>query len=271
MCKVLNVTRSLIYYHIKQRKDVQKKSLSEGEVDLENKVIKIFKDSKNNYGTRKIKRELVKENMIASRKKIGDIMNKYGLVSNYTVKQFKPSKSKVNEDKIENIVDRDFDRGSLEVIVSDLTYIRVGDKWNYLCTIMDLFNREVIGYSVGPKKDANLVYEAFMRCKYPLNNIKVFHTDRGSEFRNKQIGEVLDLFGIERSLSKKGCPYDNAVIESMYNIVKKEFVKGKKFNNIGELESGLFEYFNWYNTKRIHGSLGYVTPIEYRSLNKLDN
>ena len=234
-------------------------------------MIKVFKESKNNYGTKKIKKELRKKNIIASRKKLGQIMKKYSLVSRYSVKKYKPIKNKVNEDKVENIVDRDFERDSLEVVVSDLTYIRVGDKWNYLCTIMDLFNREVIGYSVGPKKDSNLVYEAFMRCKYPLNKIKVFHTDRGSEFKNKHIEKALDVFGIERSLSKKGCPYDNAVIESLYNIVKTEFIKGEKFNNLNELELGLFEYFNWYNTKRIHGSLDYLTPVEYRELNKLEN
>ncbi|MEG2837959.1 MAG: IS3 family transposase, partial [Erysipelotrichaceae bacterium] len=87
-------------------------------------VIHIFKDSKNNYGTRKIKVILEKKNLIASRAKIGQIMKKYGLVSNYTTKQFKVKKSTCNNDKVENLVNREFnDRDSLDVVISDLTYV----------------------------------------------------------------------------------------------------------------------------------------------------
>ncbi|MCG4583816.1 DDE-type integrase/transposase/recombinase, partial [Anaerosalibacter bizertensis] len=104
-------------------------------------------------------------------------------------------------------------REKLEVVVSDLTYVRVGNKWNYICTLLDLHNKEVIGYSAGDKKDAELVYEAFLSCSYPLTEIKIFHTDRGNEFKNKLIEEVIETFGIKRSLSAKGSPYDNAPVE----------------------------------------------------------
>ena len=78
--------------------------------------------------------------------------------------------------------------------------------WNYICLLNNLFNREIVGYSVGAKKDANLVYEAFMNSTINLSKIKIFHTDRGNEFKNKIIDEVLKVFNIERSLSKKGMP-----------------------------------------------------------------
>lgn len=265
MCRLLKVTRSLVYYHIKHRKNVQKERLSEEEIILENKIIKIFKESKNNYGTRKIKKTLKKKNIIASRRKIGQIMNKYSLVSNYTVKQFKVHKSKCNEDDDPNILNREFLRDSLEAVVSDLTYVNVAGKWNYICIIMDLFNREIIGYAAGPKKNASLVYEALLNCKYPLDEISIFHTDRGNEFKNKLIEEVLKTFGIRRSLSKKGCPYDNAVAESLYHIIKTEFIRKRKFDSLKTLETELFDYVNWYNNLRIHGSLGYMTPTEYRA------
>jgi hypothetical protein len=132
MCRLLKITRSLVYYHIKHRENIQKDRLSEDEIILENKIIKIFKESKNNYGTRKIKKTLKKENIVASRRKIGEIMNKYGLVSSYTIKQFKVHKSKCNEDKNPNILNREFSRASLEAVVSDLTYVNVADKWNII-------------------------------------------------------------------------------------------------------------------------------------------
>lgn len=269
MCRLLKITRSLVYYHINHRKNLQKERLSEEEIILENKIIKIFKESKNNYGTRKIKKMLEKEKIVASRKKISEIMNKYGLVSSYTVKQFKVHKTKCNEDQNPNILNREFQRDSLEAVVNDLTYVNVAGKWNYICVLMDLFNREIIGYAAGAKKDANLVYQAFLNCKYPLDKISIFHTDRGNEFKNKVIEEVLRTFKISRSLSEKGCPYDNAVAESLYHILKTEFVKGRKFDSLEVLERELFDYVNWYNNLRIHGSLDYMTPSEFREVSNI--
>lgn len=260
MCKLLDVTRSLIYYKKKQRVY---------NTQLENEVIQIFKYSRNNYGTRKIKKELKKKGIQASRRKIGEIMDKYKLVSNYTIKQYKVHKNKCNEDKVKNVVNREFDnRDDLEVVVSDLTYVNVKGKWHYICLLINLFNREIVGHSAGARKTADLVYEAFLSSKVNLSKIKVFHTDRGSEFKNKTIEEVLTAFNIKRSLSKKGCPYDNAVAEAGYKVIKTEFAFNKIFSSLGSLKLDLNDYVNWYNKKRIHGSLNYMTPVEYR-LSKL--
>ena len=142
-------------------------------------------------------------------------MKDNGLVSNYTVAQFKPSKSKCNEKDLPNLVYREFDnREELEVCVSDLTYVRVGTEWNYVCTIIDLNNREIIGYSAGANKDAELVETDLYTIRRPLTKIQIFHTDRGNEFDNKLVDEVLDTFEIKRSLSAKGSPYDNKVKRS---------------------------------------------------------
>ena len=103
-------------------------------------------------------------------------------------------------------------REELEVVVSDLTYVRVGQKWHYICVLIDLFNREIIGYSSGPNKTAELVTRASRSVRTNLHRLKLFHTDRGSEFKNKSIDEALDTFGIERSLSAKGTPYDLSLI-----------------------------------------------------------
>lgn len=258
MCRKLGIPRSLVYYRRKSRKIDSK---------LENAVIRIFNDSKSNYGSRKIKVELKKENIIASRRKIRRIMDKYGLVSNYTIKQFKVHKSTCNEDKIANEVDRKFnDRDYLEVVVSDLTYVKVRDKWCYVCLIIDLFNREIIGYSAGKNKTAELVYDAFLSSSVNLSKIRIFHTDRGSEFKNKIIDEIISSFNIKRSLSNKGCPYDNAVSEATYKVFKTEFVMNNTFNDLNELKIQLADYVHWFNNIRIHGSLGYLSPVQFKKL-----
>lgn len=122
-----------------------------------------------------------------------------------------------------NLVKREFDDHSqYNVVVRDLTYVRVGNNWNYICVLIDLFNREIIGYSAGKNKDALLAHKAFARINTNLKNIQIFHTDRGNEFKNKLLDEILETFHIQRSLSMKGCPYDNAVAEATFKIIKTE-------------------------------------------------
>jgi len=208
MCKVLKISRSTYYYEVKQKPD---------ESILETNIINIFKASRKNYGTRKIKVELSKLGNKISRRRIGRIMKQEGLVSKYTVAKFKPHVDKCNESKVANLVNRKFnEQPHLNVIVSDLTYVRVGKSWNYICVLIDLFNREIIGFSAGRNKDASLVSKAFATVKTNLKNINVFHTDRGNEFKNQLIDETLKTFKISRSLSMKGCPYDNAVAEATF-------------------------------------------------------
>ena len=150
MCKVLQVNRSTYYYESKAKEYTD---------EITPLVINIFKASRNNYGTRKIKVELKKVGYIVSRRKIGRIMKQNGLVSNYTVAQYKPHVDKCNESKIANELNREFNTDKpYAAVVSDLTYVRVNRKWNYVCLLVDLFNREIIGFSAGPNKDAPLVY-----------------------------------------------------------------------------------------------------------------
>lgn len=127
---------------------------------------------------------LEKKEMMVSRRRIGRIMKELGLVSVYTQLKYKVHRAKTNEEHIDNEVKQQFsERNHLEVVVSDLTYVRVGSKWHYVCLIIDLFNREIIGHCAGKYKDSNLVFKAFSKINHPLQNIEIFHTDRGNEFK----------------------------------------------------------------------------------------
>ena len=267
MCKALGLPRSSYYY-----KEVEKTV----DTELENAVIHEFYLSRQNYGTRKLKRQLSRSQnghcrFRVSRRKIGEIMRKYSLVSKYTLKHRKKHKNDVNNDPIPNEIQRKFDDWKpLEVVVSDLTYLKCAGRWHYLCLLLDLHGRKIIGSAVGRHKDAKLVRTAFYGVQSDLRKVKIFHTDRGSEFKNQVIDEIIEAFGITRSLSAKGSPIDNAVAESMYNIVKTEFAFGESFADLDELELKWFDYVNWYNNVRIHGSLGYMSPAEFKSLHLSD-
>lgn len=256
ICRVIGINRSYIYYRNKNKPD---------DLALESQIRQIFKDSYNSYGTRKIKHELAEQGVIVSRRRISRIMQRLGLVSCYTKRKYRNHTKGCNEAKIPNLLNRQFDRDTaLDVVVSDLTYVDVNCVWHYVCLMIDLWNREVIGWSVGPHKDATLVRDAFYSIPYRLDHINLFHTDRGYEFANKLIQDTLDGFCIARSLSSKGCPYDNSVNESTNKILKTEFIYQHKFHTLEELKSGLANYIYWYNNKRIHSSIGYQTPINMR-------
>lgn len=256
MCKILGISRSSYYAY---REKTSKKDV------LSEKIVEIFHKSKQIYGARKIKIELKKLGFIVSRRKISRIMKLNGLVSVYTVKNYKVHKHQTNNENEPNLLNRKFTgRKRYEVIVSDLTYVRVGNNWNYICILLDLYNREIIGYSCSKNKNSQLVYDAIATIKTNLKNLQIFHTDRGSEFKNYKIDQLLKLFKIKRSLSSKGCPYDNAVAEAQFKIIKTEFVRSRCFYNIEHLKAELDAYVHWFNYKRIHSALNYKTPIEAR-------
>ena len=259
MCRVLKISRSTYYY---KSKEIVSLSL------LAELIKDIFNNSRESYGTRRIKVELAKLGHMVSRRRIARIMKVKGLVSKYTVAKFKPQYGSTNEEKADNLIERKFnDQDHLQVVVSDLTYVRVGHSWNYICVLIDLFNREIIGYSAGRNKGAALVAKAFATVRVNLGKIKVFHTDRGNEFKNQLIKKTLDTFNIKRSLSMKGSPYDNAVAEATFKTIKTEFVKGKHFGSLEELRYELSDYVNWFNNHGLNSSLGYQTPTEYRMNN----
>ncbi|HDU0640036.1 TPA: IS3 family transposase, partial [Enterococcus faecium] len=256
MCKILNISRQTYYYQAKP---------IENESDLEEIVQEEFIRNRKAYGTRKLKKCLAKRGLQLSRRRIGRIMKRRGLTSTYTIAHFKGQRTACNEAKTTNVLDRTFTQEQpLEAIVTDLTYVRVRKKWHYICLILDLFNREIIGYSCGEKKDASLVKEAFGRIPYSLTDVKLFHTDRGKEFDSQTIHEILNGFGITRSLSRKGCPYDNAVAESTHKSVKVEFVHQYQFETLAQLRLELFDYVHWWNYLCLHGTLAYETPIQIR-------
>ncbi len=227
-------------------------------------VCRIFRDNKKAYGTRRIKAALRNEGKQVSRRRIARIMNDEGLISVYTVAQYKVHTTTPNESPVGNELDREFDNKlKLEAIVSDLTYVRVNNQWNYICTIIDLYNREIIGYSVGANKNAQLVKRAFSKIKDRLDYIKLFHTDRGKEFINKEIDKLLTEFDINRSLSDKGTPYDNAVAEANFKSIKFEFVYQNRFETLEQLNQEFGAHVWWYNNERLHSSLGYMSPVNY--------
>jgi len=258
LCQYLGLSRHYAYYQCKENKH---RSVAR----YADKILTIFKRSYQSYGTRRIRLALQKDGIRVSRRYVARVMKSLLLSSKYTIKRYKRHQAEVNEKAIANHLQRQFDVGDKQqVIVADLTYIQVNRHWNYLCVLVSLSNRQIVGYRVGKHKTAELVMSALSQVKQPLSTLNVFHSDRGKEFDNKLLDNCFKAFNITHSLSKKGCPYDNAVAEATFKTIKTEFVKGETFITTTELQQAFTAYAYWYNHKRLHSSLGYLSPVEFK-------
>ena len=188
------------------------------------------------YGSRKIKASPGRPGVTVSRRRVCRIMRENGLVGAYGRKRSKVHPGAVNEADVPNVVARGLGgRAPRTHICGALTYVRVGAPWNYVCLLVDPRNRGwIVGHSAGPGKDARPVKSAFATPSFPIPDIEVFHTDRGSEFDNAEIDLMLEAFGVERSPSAKGRPHDNAVDESTDGMPRAELVHRETFGTTRE-------------------------------------
>ena len=155
------------------------------------------------------------------------------------------------------------------VWVSDITYIKAGGKWYYLCIVMDLYSRKVVSWHISANADTMLVITAFRKA-YEKRNAPfglMFHSDRGTQYTAFTFRQLLDSLNVVQSFSKKGYPFDNACCECFFKNLKKEETDRKRYHSWRELQLSIFEYIEgFYNSKRPHISLGMLTPNEMEAL-----
>lgn len=270
MCKLLKITRSYYYkvMAIKNNiKEVDKIFLEHGisKKELEEKIKTIYVNSKSNYGCRKIAKTLETMGIFISPYKVLKITTRLNLISGYMIKKSKPyNKPTTQNNNCDNLLKQNFNvEYPNKIMTSDLTYIAVKSKFYYVCFIVDLFNREITSYSISDSHDSKMVLEALKTSSINLLDLEMFHSDRGGEFKNQQLENLLNIFDVKKSMSKPGCPFDNAVSESLFSIFKREWAKPKYDDKI-YLEQDVKDFVHWYNYFRIHSTLNYKTPIQYK-------
>lgn len=252
MCKIFNIHHSVYYYHHINHKT---NSYKESNKILDDKIKKIYDESKGRYGSPKITEVLKRQGIKTSQKRVARRMKVLGLRS-ITVKKFNHSgKSKTDETKeYTNLLEQNF-FASLpsEKWVGDITYIYTKETgWTYLAIVMDLFDLKVVGWSYGLKMTDDLVIEAFNKAlvNRGLKKEGIFHSDRGSQYTSNDFESLLTAINIKHSYSKKGYPYDNASMESFNAILKKEEVNVNNYETFKEAKLALFEFIeSWYNNQ----------------------
>lgn len=232
---------------------------------IEPDVLGAFEASRGGYGARRPKVALERAGITASRRRICRIMGENGLAGAYSGRAPRGGARPAQPPSADNVLARGFDGHAPRTrVAADLACVRAGGSWCHACLLVDPCNREMAGCPCGRRKDARPAKAAFSNVAFPLTDIEVFHSDRGSESCNGEIDALLSAFGIERSASRPGNPYDNAVVESANRVLKRELVRGRAFASVERLRAELFDWVNWYNDCRLHSTLGYMTPVGFR-------
>jgi transposase InsO family protein len=164
-----------------------------------------------------------------------------------------------------NLLEREFEsKEPDEVWVSDITYIETAQGWLYLCVFIDLFSRMVVGWSMSDRMTSDIVFDAFEMGKQRRRRPPILvHSDRGSQYACNAFRELLEEDGCVQSMSRKGDCWDNAVAESFFGTLKSELIYRKSFKSRIHASTAIFEYIEiFYNLRRLHSSLGYITPWE---------
>ena len=261
MCQVLDVSRSCYYHWLRceRQEDTALNETIEG----------VFIGSRQTYGTRRIKKQLEHTyGLVMSRRRISHIMKKLGL-NTRNKRRFRVLTTDSNHNYAisPNRLEQDFYASQPnQIYVGDITYIPTAEGWLYLATVIDLYSRKIVGWSMDAHMTATLVNDAlFMALKKRMpNHGLIWHTDRGSQYASDSHKELLKEYGIVQSMSRRGNCYDNAVAESFFHSLKTELTHHMKFETRSQANQAIFEYIEvFYNRQRLHYSNNYMSPVDF--------
>jgi transposase InsO family protein len=266
MCEVFNVSRAG-YYNWKDRVLSNRNKSNQ---ELLKKIKYIFYDSKNRYGFRKVYSQLKNDGVDCSKNRVGALMSKNGLFSKVKKKFKATTNSKHNFPVAENILNRKFKVEKPNTHwVGDISYIWTNEGWLYLATVIDLYSRAVVGWSLNKRMTSALIEDAFSKAiwsRKPSHGL-IFHSDRGSQYAANSFQKLLKINNAFSSMSRKGNCWDNAVAESFFKIIKSELIYHCKYATRSEARDSIFEYIEtFYNRKRLHSSVGYMSPMQFENI-----
>jgi putative transposase len=237
---------------------------------LENDVLST-EEHKGRYGSIRISKALGQKGIIANRKRVSRLMRNMMLLpkgTRYRYKHYNKESSSIERPNLLNQLFRTDDKN--KIWVGDITYVPTRKGVLYLAVFLDIYSRKVSGWSMGRKMKDTLVMDAFMQAygrEHPKEGL-IVHTDQGSQFTSSNFQALLRTHGAVSSVSRKGNPYDNALMESFYRTIKRELIQDAKYETPEQAQQEIFKYIElYYNTKRMHSSLGYLSPVQFEELN----
>ena len=238
----------------------------DSDAELKKEIKAIYDEHEGRYGYRRIRDQLHGRGQIVNHKKVQRIMKELGLQSLVRMKKYRSYKGTVGK-VAPNILDRNFTAEKPnEKWVTDITEFKLFGEKLYVSPVLDLFNGEIITYTIGSSPTYSLVSEMLDKAfeRLPEDDIPLLHSDQGWHYQMKQYRKALKDRKITQSMSRKGNCYDNSVMENFFGIMKSEFLYLKEFESIANFKLELEKYIDYYNHKRIKSRLKGRSPVQYR-------
>lgn len=263
LCQVMEVSVSS-YYAWQKRPESERKEENQ---QIVAKIKDIHKQSRQTYGSPRMYVELKKQNISCSENRVARLMKLHQIAAKRKRRFVVTTDSKHDLPVAENILNQNFQATkSDQKWATDITYIWTKEGWLYLAVVLDLFSRKIVGWAMDANMERWLVINALkmaLQSRHPPKGL-LHHSDRGSQYASNDYQQVLSDNNICCSMSRKGNCYDNAVMESFFATLKQELVYHHLYQDRKEAKQEIFEYIQvWYNRKRSHSSLGYLSPEEF--------
>ncbi len=271
MCSVLEVSENG-YFNWRKRGVCQRKL---DDLQLTERIEDAFKDNRGVYGSPRIHAELKEQGIQCGRKRIVRLMQQQHITARSRKRKARKTDSTHSFPLAPNLLKRDFTAGAPhQKWMADMTFIATSEGWLYVAGVIDAYSRKLIGWAMGKEHDALLVKQALQMAlvqRAPEADL-IHHSDQGSEYASQSYQEMLHQRGIQVSMSRKGDCYDNAMIESFWGSLKEEGIGQTICQTRGEAKTAVFDYIEvFYNRKRKHSSLGYLSPVDYEKHEKEKN
>jgi transposase InsO family protein len=263
MCKQLGVSRS--GYYAWQKRGPSRRRQRDAELVVH--IKESHTESRGTYGSPRVLDDLKEKGFQVGRKRVARLMREAGITGKAPKPFRRTTDSKHNLEVVENLLERKFEAsGSDQRWATDITYVRTWQGWLYLAVVIDLFSRRVVGWSMATHMRTSLVLGALKMAlgrRLPRPGL-LHHSDRGSQYASHDYREALDKHHIVCSMSRKGDCWDNAVVESFFGTLKTELIYRRPWPTIATARAAIAEYIEvFYNRKRKHSYLGYVSPADY--------
>lgn len=259
LCNTLGVSRGTFYNHILRNKKYNT-TYAKHKEELREEIQKIYDESNQIFGATKIWAILKSKGIKASEETIRKLMRDMGLISIRTdSKKIYDKEQRQCRNKLQQ---QFLTEAPNQVWVSDITYFRYKEKNYYVCAVMDLFARKIIGCKIGIKNSTQLAKTTFRNAylsRKPVGEL-LFHTDNGNNYRSYSFRNYLKSLSVTQSFSRPYVPYDNSVMESFFSSMKREELYRRKYKSEKELYKSVYDYIEFYNDKRPHYKNSYKSP-----------